>query len=186
MQNFVSTKINLPQNIKIKQNSKGLTISGPLGSNTLPLRHLDNKGYCNFRINTQENYIEIGLLNDKKSTRSFLFTLGKLIKKQILGVTQGFSIGLELVGVGYRFRYDKVSHYLYMKVGYSDECVYELPESIVVFQKNQTQIKLYGIDNEKVTQTASTVKRFFPPDPYKGKGIRYENEILRLKPGKKK
>jgi large subunit ribosomal protein L6 len=184
--NFLNRKISFPKNVQITKTETGLTFSGPLGSNSIPLSYLDSKGNCCFQVDYPNNAITLIMANSQKSAKSLLRTLENIIKTQIECVIQGFSIGLEVIGVGYKFRYDKNLHQLSMKLGYTDECIYYLPSSVLVFQKNQTQIRLYGVDKEKVTQVASAVKQFFPPDPYKGKGIRYENETLNLKPGKKK
>jgi len=89
-------------------------------------------------------------------------------------------------GIGYKFRYEKKLNILYITVGYSDECHYQLPKSIILVPKNQTQITLYGVDKETLNQTAATIQGIYPPEMYKGKGIRFQNQVLNLKSGKKK
>lgn len=179
MKFFLTKKIILPEIIKVQIKPKGLIIFGPLGSNTIALAHLAKFSNCNLKVN--KNHL---LISTKE--KSLLFSLEKLIKQQIFGIIQGFSVRLEVFGIGYKFRYEKKLNILYITVGYSDECHYQLPKSIILVPKNQTQITLYGVDKETLNQTASTIQGIYPPEMYKGKGIRFQNQVLNLKSGKKK
>tara|TARA_B110000977_G_C11006963_1_gene466135 strand:+ start:43 stop:585 length:543 start_codon:yes stop_codon:yes gene_type:complete len=180
MKFFLTKKIILPEIIKVQIKPKGLILFGPLGSNTIPLAHLAKFSNCNLKIDKNH------LLISTKEKQLFLCSLEKLIKQQILGVIQGFSVRLEAFGIGYKFRYEKKPNILYVTVGYSDDSHYQLPKSIILAQKNQTQITLYGVDKEVLNQTAATIQSIYPPEMYKGKGIRFQNQVLILKSGKKK
>jgi large subunit ribosomal protein L6 len=98
------------------------------------------------------------------------------------GVTNGYSKGLEIIGVGYRA--DKRGDKLVLNVGYSHEVEYPEPEGIKLSTPSQTQITVEGIDKQKVGQVAAELRAVRPPEPYKGKGIRYQNEQVRRKAGK--
>ena len=105
-----------------------------------------------------------------------------LVKNMINGVSEGFSKKLELVGIGYRaeMRKDK----LFMTIGYSHPIIFAPPEGISVVTPTDTTIVVSGIDKQLVGQVASKIRSFRPPEPYKGKGVKYENEYVRRKAGK--
>ena len=101
----------------------------------------------------------------------------------IVGVTEGYTKGLEAVGVGYKFQVQ--GNKLTVNAGYSHPVIVEVPSEIKVEQINNTEINITGIDKQKVTEFAANIRKIRQPEPYKGKGIRYKGEYVRRKEGKK-
>jgi large subunit ribosomal protein L6 len=102
----------------------------------------------------------------------------------MLGVTQGFTRNLELVGVGYRAQMQGKD--LKLALGYSHDVIFKAPDGITLASPKPTEIVITGVDKQKVGQVAAEIREFRPPEPYKGKGIRYAGEQVRRKEGKKK
>ena len=130
-----------------------------------------------------ENEIQVNRPSDAREMRSLHGTTRALIQNMIIGVTDGFQKELQLVGVGYRANMEGKN--LVLNVGYSHSVVVEPPEGITfeVGERNQ-QIFISGIDKQSVGQVAADVRKIRPPEPYKGKGIRYKDEYIRRKAGK--
>lgn len=124
--------------------------------------------------------------SDKKVTRARAMwgTYRNQLNNMVEGVSKGFTINLEIQGVGYRAAADK--NYLTMALGYSHEIKYAIPAGIEVKCPKPTAISISGFDKKLVGQIASEIRSLRKPEPYKGKGIRYENEYVRQKEGKKK
>ena len=121
--------------------------------------------------------------NDNKATKQLHGTTNSLINNMIIGVTEGYSKGLEAVGVGYRFNVNgkKVA----ISSGFSHPMEINVPEGLEVKQESNTEITVSGIDKQKVTEFAANIRKVREPEPYKGKGIRYKGEYVRRKEGKK-
>ena len=121
--------------------------------------------------------------NDNKATKQLHGTTNSLINNMIIGVTEGYSKGLEAVGVGYRFNVNgkKVA----ISAGFSHPMEINVPEGLEVKQESNTEITVSGIDKQKVTEFAANIRKVREPEPYKGKGIRYKGEYVRRKEGKK-
>ena len=111
-------------------------------------------------------------------------TTRSLLANMIKGVTEGYERKLELVGVGYRAQAQ--GNKLNLSLGFSHPVVYQMPEGISVETPSQTEIVVKGSDKQKVGQAAAEIRRFRPPEPYKGKGVRYSDERVQLKEAKKK
>jgi large subunit ribosomal protein L6 len=111
-------------------------------------------------------------------------TTRALLANMVIGVTDGFERKLELVGVGYRAQ--AAGKKLNLTLGFSHPVVYEIPEGISVETPSQTEVMIKGTDKQKVGQVAAEIRRFRPPEPYKGKGVRYADERVVLKEAKKK
>ena len=121
--------------------------------------------------------------NDNKATKQLHGTTNSLINNMIIGVTEGYSKGLEAVGVGYRFNVNgkKVA----ISAGFSHPMEINVPEGLEVKQESNTEITVSGIDKQRVTEFAANIRKVREPEPYKGKGIRYKGEYVRRKEGKK-
>ena len=119
-----------------------------------------------------------------RTARAMWGTMRALASNLITGVSQGFTRGLELQGVGYRARIE--DNALILQLGFSRDRVYPLPEGVSITCPRPTSIVISGIDRQQVSLVASQIRSLRPPEPYKGKGIRYHNEILIRKDGKKK
>nr|ARW65027.1 ribosomal protein L6 [Polysiphonia sertularioides] len=126
--------------------------------------------------------IELITKDNTQKTRALHGLCRSIINNMVIGVSQGFSKKLIIQGVGYRSQIDKNN--LIVNVGYSHPITIKPPKGIKIEVDNNTNITISGIDKEKVGQVAATIRSIRPPEPYKGKGIRYENEVVRRKVGK--
>ncbi len=131
------------------------------------------------KFNQNGNQIIVERANDSKQNRAFHGLYRTLINNMILGVTEGFSKSLEIIGIGYRA--EMQGQNLVLSVGYSHKINYEPPEGISITVQDQTSLTIEGADKQLVGETASKIRGFRPPEPYKGKGIRYKNEVVRRK-----
>jgi len=121
---------------------------------------------------------------DTKEARTMWGMSRTLVANLIAGVTQGFTKRLEITGVGYRAAVQGQN--LQLQLGYSHDITYPIPQGIQVQCPKPTEIVVSGIDKQKVGQVAAEIRRFRPPEPYKGKGVRYAGEFILRKQGKKK
>lgn len=181
-------KLSIPHGITLDIVESSIIIKGPLGKIVTPVNKIDPYGIIFIRITSEglspNQTLEIsGNYSHSKYKSLFPSVLSK-IEQLIDGVSRGVFNSLELVGVGYRAQLE--SSFLDLKLGYSHPVQYSLNSSIKIVQKKPTEIALYGIDRQYVGQTAANLRAFRPPEIYKGKGIRYQNELIRLKQGKKK
>ena len=121
--------------------------------------------------------------NEELFTKSIHGTTNALIENMIIGVSKGYTVELETVGVGYRFQV--TGKQINVSAGFSHPVVVDIPEGITVEAPSTTELKLSGIDKQKVTEFAANIRKIRKPEPYKGKGIRYKGEVIRRKEGKK-
>lgn len=168
--------IPVPKDVEIKINAGNeVIVKGPKGQ-------LAKKIPECLEIKIENDHVSVLRPSDKKEHRS-LHGLGRtLLANMVEGVTQGFSKNLELVGVGYRAA--KQGKELVLNVGYSQPVHFVSGEGIEIEVPAPNKISVAGIDKEAVGDTAARIRRIRPPEPYKGKGIRYENEYVRRKVGK--
>ncbi len=170
------TPINIPNGVEVKiEDGNVITVKGPKGQ-------LTKKFHPELDIKVEDNQIKIERPNDTSFMRAIHGTTRALINNMVKGVSEGFTVELEIYGVGYRANMKGKA--LELQLGYSHPIVYEPPEDIQISVEGQTLIKVSGIDKEKVGQVAAIIRDFRRPDPYKGKGVRYKGEQLKLKPGK--
>ncbi len=170
------TPINIPNGVEVKiEDGNVITVKGPKGQ-------LTKKFHPELDIKVEGNQIKIERPNDTSFMRAIHGTTRALINNMVKGVSEGFTVELEIYGIGYRANMKGKA--LELQLGYSHPIVYEPPEDIQISVEGQTLIKVSGIDKEKVGQVAATIRDFRRPDPYKGKGVRYKGEQLKLKPGK--
>jgi large subunit ribosomal protein L6 len=192
------------------QNSPSLNFYGPLGSISIDLQKIDPYGLSFFSIRNAEitKNLEIyvkknGTGESSKTATGLSGSLFSLCKNSIKGVSQGFVIFLELIGVGYKatiiettinnikneklkLGQDSNGQNIEFKLGQSHDIIYKLPNSVKAFSVKPTLLGLYGINKTQLGQIASKIRELRPPEPYKGKGIRYKDEIFKVKIGKKK
>lgn len=168
--------IEIPNGVEVKiEDGNVVTVKGPKGQ-------LTQKFNPELKITVEDNQIKIERPNDSSFMRAIHGTTRALIANMVKGVTEGFTVELEIVGIGYRAAMKGKA--LEMQLGYSHPVVYEPPEGITISVEGNTNIKVSGIDKQLVGQVAAEIRDFRKPDPYKGKGIRYKGEQLKLKPGK--
>jgi large subunit ribosomal protein L6 len=128
--------------------------------------------------------VQINPRNETKRARSLWGTSRTLVANLVTGVTKGFERKLEITGVGYRASVQGKN--LQIALGYSHDVVYPIPEGITIVAPKPTEITITGIDKQKVGQVAAEIRGFRPPEPYKGKGVKYAGEYIFRKEGKKK
>ncbi len=151
-----------------------LTVKGPKGE-------LKRKIHPDINLDIQDDKILVSTKGQSKKSNALHGLFNALIWNMVKGVTEGFKKGLEIVGVGYRS--ELKGRDLVLNLGYSNPIIFRLPDGIDA-QVERNKIILMGIDKELVGQTAAKIRGFRPPEPYKGKGVKYEDEVIIKKAGK--
>ena len=166
----------IPAGVTVTNENNLITVKGPKGELKLVVSEP-------IVVEIKEDKVYTKRPNDNKSTKQLHGTINSLIKNMIIGVTEGYSKGLEAVGVGYRFNVNgkKVA----ISAGFSHPMEINVPEGLEVKQESNTEITVSGIDKQRVTEFAANIRKVREPEPYKGKGIRYKGEYVRRKEGKK-
>jgi large subunit ribosomal protein L6 len=180
MSRVAKAPITLPSGVKLTIEKESITITGPKGTLTQHCNKL-----VDISISDQDNNcVTFKPASNDPNAWAQAGTVRALMRNMILGVTEGFSVTLELVGVGYRAtaKDDSIS----LSLGFSHSIEYDLPKTVAVETPNNTTIILKGIDKQLVGQVASEIRAFRPPEPYKGKGVKYAGEVIMRKEAKKK
>ena len=167
--------ITIPSGVEVKIDNNYVTVKGPKGT----LEQQINK---DLTINMQEDTITLERPTDKKDHRSMHGLSRTLIANMVEGVTEGYSKTLNIIGVGYRAQ--KQGKKLILNLGFSHPVEMEDPEGIEVEVPDANKIIVSGINKELVGNYAAIIRELRKPEPYKGKGVRYENEVVRRKEGK--
>ena len=167
--------ITIPAGVEVKVDGSTVSVKGPKGTLTKTM-------HSNMTIAMEGNVITVSRPNDLKENRSLHGLTRTLIANMIEGVANGYKKELEINGIGYRA--EMKGKDLVMKIGYSHDVVMPQPEGITVEVPAPNKIIVSGADKEKVGQFAAEVREHRPPEPYKGKGIRYVDEYVRRKEGK--
>ena len=168
--------VDLPQGVEVTLDGARIVVKGAKGELSLALPATVTVK----KDGTQVTVEKAG--GDDKQSRADHGTVRALINNMVKGVSQGYVRELEIQGVGYRASME--GNTLTMLVGYSHPVVYAVPEGIKLTVTDSTQLKVEGIDKQLVGQVAARIRGFCPPEPYKGKGIRYKDEHVRRKAGK--
>ena len=166
--------IPVPSGVDVEIDSKRVTAKGPKGKLNLQL-HPD------IILHKTDNHLQIEQLNQGSS--AIAGTMRALVNNLIIGVAEGFERKLTIIGVGYRAQLQGKT--LNMSLGFSHPIKYEIPDGVSIESPSNTEIVVKGIDKQLVGQTAAEIRRFRPPEPYKGKGVRYEEEYVMRKQAKK-
>ncbi|MBD8679400.1 50S ribosomal protein L6 [Sphingomonas sp. CFBP 13720] len=167
----------VPAGVTANIAGRELSVKGPKGTLTLPLA--DDIAY-----EVEGDTISVKPANDTKRARAFWGMQRTLVQNLVTGVTAGFTKKLLITGVGYRAAAQ--GRNLKLQLGYSHDVNIDVPEGIDVKTPDQTTIEISGIDKQKVGQLAAEIRRWRKPEPYKGKGIKYDGEFIFRKEGKKK
>lgn len=170
----------IPDGVEVTLIKDTLKVKGPKGELTLNIHP-----YTKVEIHKEKKEIVVKRINEEKIAKAMHGTTRSLINNMIKGVTEGYVKELVVVGAGYKA--DLKGKELILDVGYAEPKKYILPDEIKAEVKREGQnfkIKIEGIDKQKVGQVAAEIKKIREADPYKGKGIRYADEALKLKPGK--
>jgi large subunit ribosomal protein L6 len=167
----------IPSGVTATIESGQLSVKGPKGTLALTLR--DEISYV-----VEDGSISVKPANATKAARAFWGMQRTLVQNLITGVTEGFSKKLLITGVGYRANAQGKN--LKLQLGYSHDVDFAVPEGIEIKTPDNTTVEITGIDKQKVGQVAAEIRRWRKPEPYKGKGIKYEGEFIFRKEGKKK
>ena len=177
MSRVAKVPVELPKGVEFKQEGNVVTFKGGNGSLSLELN-------TEVQIAVDEGAITVTPRSGSRFASAMSGTTRALLANMAQGVGSGFERKLELVGVGYRAQLQ--GNKLNLTLGFSHPVVYEAPGGISIETPSQTEILIKGADKQKVGQVAAEIRRFRPPEPYKGKGVRYADERVVLKEAKKK
>jgi large subunit ribosomal protein L6 len=164
----------VPEGVTVTEENKTVTVTGPKGT-------LSQVMLKDITMKKEDNKITLERKNE--NAKAMHGTMNSLINNMIIGVTKGYEKGLEIIGVGYRFNVQGKK--LVINAGYSHPVEMEIPEGITVEANGNTEITVKGIDKVLVGEFAANIRKVRQPEPYKGKGIRYKDEHVRRKEGKK-
>jgi large subunit ribosomal protein L6 len=167
----------IPGGVTIAVNGQEVKVKGPKGE----LKHVLVDDII---AKLEDGEIEIAMREDTQKARAMWGMSRTLVANLVAGVTEGFTKKLEITGVGYRASVQGSN--VQLQLGYSHDVAYPIPQGIQVVCPKLTEIVVTGIDKQKVGQVAAEIRRYRPPEPYKGKGIRYAGEFILRKEGKKK
>jgi len=167
----------IPAGVTANVAGQTISVKGPKGVLQLTL-------HDDVAAKMEDGGVKIDPRNDSKRARAMWGTSRSLLANVVAGVTKGFERRLEITGVGYRAAVQGKN--LQLQLGYSHEISYPIPEGIAITTPRPTEIVVTGIDKQKVGQVAAEIRDFRPPEPYKGKGVKYSGEYIFRKEGKKK
>ncbi|TDN67841.1 50S ribosomal protein L6 [Paraburkholderia sp. BL10I2N1] len=165
------------QGAEVALSDERITVKGPLGTITQAANRL-------VKVVNDNGTLKFEPVDDSREANAMSGTMRALVANMVNGVTKGFERKLTLVGVGYRAQAqgDKLN----LSLGFSHPVVHQMPEGVKAETPTQTEIVIKGISKQQVGQVAAEVRGYRPPEPYKGKGVRYANEVVILKETKKK
>ena len=177
MSRVAKAPVDLPQGVEFKQDGNVVTIKGSKGELSLELN-------SEVELKQDDGALRLAPRSGSRFSTAVAGTTRSLLANMVHGVTEGFVRKLELVGVGYRAQAQ--GNKLNLTLGFSHPVVYDIPEGISVETPSQTEVVVAGTDKQKVGQVAAEIRNFRPPEPYKGKGVRYADERVVIKEAKKK
>ncbi len=175
MSRVAKNPVDLPSSVEVKMNGRHIQVKGPKGELSLNLHSTVDMVH-------EDNQIRLAASTDD-SAMAMAGTMRALVSNMVTGVSVGYEKKLTIVGVGYRAQAQGNS--LNLSLGFSHPVVYQIAKGVSVETPSQTEIVVSGTDKQLVGQTAAEIRRFRPPEPYKGKGVRYADEQVRRKQAKK-
>jgi large subunit ribosomal protein L6 len=168
--------IPVPDGVKVTIDNSSVKVDGPKGA-------LTHKVPAGIEVSQTEKTLVISIKSEDKKSSGLHGLTRSLIANMVVGVSKGFEKNLELVGIGYRA--ELKGKQLHLTLGYSHPVLFDLPAGITAKIEKQTKITIEGADKQLVGETAATIRSKKKPEPYKGKGIKYSDEIIKRKIGKK-
>lgn len=177
MSRVAKNPVRLPAGVEVNLAGQALSIKGAKGA-------LELKVHPSVEVIQESGELRFAARNGDQQTRAMAGTTRALVNNMVVGVSQGFERKLQLVGVGYKAQ--AKGQVLNLALGFSHPVDYDLPQGITAETSNQTEILIKGIDKQLVGQVAAEIRGFRPPEPYKGKGVRYADEVVHRKEAKKK
>ncbi len=177
MSRIANSPITLPNGVDIKIDGNSVNVKGQKGV-------LEFNLHSSVEIKQEEKNLLFSARHGDKGSRAMAGTMRSLVNNMVIGVSDGFEKRLTLIGVGYRAKAQGST--LSLSLGFSHPVEYKVPDSITVETPSQTEIVIKGVDKQLVGQVAANIRAYRPPEPYKGKGVRYFDEQISLKEAKKK
>ena len=177
MSRVAKNPVTVPAGVEVNFGTDALTVKGKNGALSLPLT-----GAVKVELNNGQ--LTFAAADDSKHAVAMSGTVRALVANMVKGVSEGFEKKLQLIGVGYRAQAQGKT--LNLSLGFSHPVVYEMPEGVSVATPSQAEIVLTGADKQAVGQAAAEIRGYRPPEPYKGKGVRYVGEQVVMKEAKKK
>lgn len=177
MSRIANNPVEIPKGVEIKLNGQQMQAKGPKGELALDVHPLVS-------IAEEDGHLKVAARDSSKSSKALSGTMRALTSNLVTGVSEGFEKKLEIIGVGYRAQAQ--GQKLNLTLGFSHPVVHEIPKGISVETPSQTEILIKGADKQLVGQVAAEIRKYRPPEPYKGKGVRYADEYVMRKAAKKK
>lgn len=177
MSRVANKPVAIPSGVDVNLNGQNVSVKGPKGALDFTIHDLVS-------AKVEENTLKVAANESTAQSVALAGTTRALMNNMVTGVSQGFEKKLQLIGVGYRAQAQGAK--LNLTLGFSHPVVYEVPQGITVETPSQTEILVKGIDKQKVGQVAANIRSYRPPEPYKGKGVRYADEHVVRKEAKKK
>ena len=176
MSRIGNRRLTIPDKVEVNINENIVTVKGPKGELNLTVSPL-------LKVTIEDNEVVVSKVKDTKEANIISGTTNSNINNMIKGVSEGFTKELEAVGVGYRFAVSGKK--ITVSAGFSHNVDIQVPEGITVTSPSNTELTISGFDKQKVSEFAANIRKIRKPEPYKGKGIRYKEEHIRRKEGKK-
>jgi len=177
MSRVAKKPVEMPKGVELTIKGQDLSFKGAKGSLQLQL-------HSDVTVEQEDNVLTFAPRNNSRQALALAGTMRSLVQNMVTGVSDGFVRKLELRGVGYRAAVQ--GNKLNLSLGFSHPVVYEIPEGIKIEAPSQTEVVITGIDKQRVGQVAAVIRNYRPPEPYKGKGVRYHGEHVVMKEAKKK
>ena len=177
MSRVANSPVAIPAGLEVSLNGQEFSVKGKKGELRLVI-------HDSVALTQEEGELQLAAKSEETSARALAGTMRALVQNMGTGVTDGFEKKLELQGVGYRAQAQ--GNKLTLQLGCSHPVEYQLPEGVKAEATSQTEIVISGVDKQKVGQVSAEIRAFRPPEPYKGKGVRYAGEYVRRKEAKKK
>lgn len=177
MSRIAKNPVELPNGVNVTLSAEAITVKGGKGELTLPL-------HAGVEVSQEGNQLLFKAREGNKEGRPMSGTTRALVANMVKGVSEGFERKLELVGVGYRAKAE--GNVVNLSLGFSHPVNYQLPAGVTAETPTQTEIILKAADKQLLGQVAADIRKYRKPEPYKGKGVRYANEVVRRKEAKKK
>ncbi|UOP04222.1 50S ribosomal protein L6 [Conchiformibius kuhniae] len=177
MSRVAKNPVTVPAGVEVNFGTDVLTVKGKNGALSLPLT-------AAVKVELNDGALTFAAADESKHARAMSGTVRALVANMVKGVSEGFEKKLQLIGVGYRAQAQ--GNKLNLALGFSHPIEYEMPAGVSVQTPTQTEIVLSGADKQVIGQAAAEIRAFRPPEPYKGKGVRYVGEVVVMKEAKKK
>ena len=177
MSRIANSPVAIPSGVEVNISGRELIVKGSKGNLSMTVHDL-------VEIEQGDGELQFKATNSSKKSHALSGTFRSLVSNMVVGVSEGFQKELQLIGVGYRAQAQGKK--LNLSLGFSHPVEYEAPEGIEIETPSQTQVLVKGIDKQLVGQVSAEIRAYRPPEPYKGKGVRYVDEYVKRKEAKKK